>query len=61
MTGRNIKNTLISAIKKKYKKSYKIAIDIDKILVDKLDIKIVEDEIAYLAMHRKIVRLSIDK
>lgn len=61
MTGSNIKNALISVVKKKYKKFYKIAIDIDEILVDELDTKIVKDEIAYLAMHIKRVILSIDK
>lgn len=61
MTKSPIKNDLISVIKKKYKKSYKIAIDIGKILGEELDTKIVEDEVAYLAMHIERFRLSIDK
>lgn len=61
MTKSPIKNDLISVIKKKYKKSYKIAIDIGKILGEELDTKIVEDEVAYLAMHIERFRLSINK
>lgn len=59
MTKSPIKNDLISVIKEKYKKSYKIAIGIGKFLEEELDTEIVEDEIAYLAMHIERFRYSI--
>ena len=59
MTKSAIKNDLISVIKEKYKKSYNIAIGIGKFLEEELDTEIVEDEIAYLAMHIERFRYSI--
>ncbi|GAA0071585.1 PRD domain-containing protein [Clostridium sardiniense] len=59
MTKSPIKNDLISVIKEKYKKSYNIAIGIGKFLEEELDTEIVEDEIAYLAMHIERFRYSI--
>ena len=46
-----IKNDLISAIKKQYKDSYKVARKAAKIIENQLCIEVVEDEIAYLAIH----------
>ncbi|MGG7079429.1 glucose PTS transporter transcription antiterminator GlcT [Clostridium sardiniense] len=59
MTKSPIKNDLISVIKEKYKKSYKIAMGIGEFLEEELDKEIVEDEIAYLAMHIERFRYSI--
>lgn len=59
MTKSPIKNDLISVIKEKYKKSYNISIGIGKFLEEELDTEIVEDEIAYLAMHIERFRYSI--
>lgn len=46
-----IKNDFIKEIKSKYKVSYKIAKGVSKILVEKLEKSVGDDEIAYLAMH----------
>lgn len=46
-----IKNDLISAIKKQYKDSYKVARKAAKIIENQLCIEVIEDEIAYLAIH----------
>lgn len=46
-----IKNDLISAIKKQYKDSYKVARKVAKIIENQLCIEVIEDEIAYLAIH----------
>lgn len=50
-TNISIKNDFIKEIKSKYKISYKIAKGVSKILVEKLEKDVVDDEIAYLAMH----------
>lgn len=59
MTKSPIKNDLIEVIKLKYKKSYDIAIQIGKMLEEELDTEIVDDEIAYLAMHIERFRVSV--
>lgn len=46
-----IRNDLISAIKKQYKDSYKVARKAAKIIENQLCIEVIEDEIAYLAIH----------
>lgn len=61
MTKSPIKNDLVLIIKEKYKKSYEIAIGIGKFLEEELDTEIIEDEIAYLAMHIERFRYSIQK
>jgi transcriptional antiterminator len=53
-----IKNDFVKEIKSKYKQSYKIAKGLSEILVEKLEKKVVEDEIAYLAMHIERLRIS---
>lgn len=60
MTKSLIKNDLVLVIQEKYKKSYEIAIGIGKFLGEELDTEIVEDEIAYLAMHIERFRYSIE-
>lgn len=55
-----IKNDLLYIIKANYKKSYAVAKEVAKILEDELDVKVVEDEIAYIAMHIERFRVSIE-
>lgn len=50
-TDISIKNDFIKEIKSKYKLSYKIAKGVSKILVERLEKVVADDEIAYLAMH----------
>ncbi len=47
----SIENDFIKEIKSKYKLSYKVSKGVAKILVLKLEKKVSDDEIAYLAMH----------
>lgn len=62
ITNTPITNDFIDVIKRKYRKSYNIAKDIREILKENLDdIDIVEDEIAYLAMHIERFRVSLSK
>lgn len=56
-----IKNDLIYVIKETYEKSYKIAEEIGVLLEEELDTKVIEDEIAYLAMHIERFRISVIK
>lgn len=51
MDNMSIENDFVKEIKSKYKLSYKIAKGVSKILILKLEKKVSEDEIAYLAMH----------
>ena len=60
VNNNRISNDLVSIIKKRYKKSYKIAKEAAKILGDKLSGKVSEDEVAYLAMHIERFRISLD-
>jgi transcriptional antiterminator len=46
-----IKNDLLTTIKRKYKSSYKLAERIGKIIEDSLQLKVVADEIGYIAIH----------
>lgn len=46
-----IKNELLSAIKRKYKDSYKASEQIAKIIEKNLNVKVVPDEIGYIAIH----------
>ena len=45
-------------IKSKYKLSYKISKEVAKILINKLEKNVAEDEIAYLAMHIERFRIA---
>lgn len=56
-TDIRIKNDFIKEIKSKYKLSYKIAKGVSKILSEKLEKDIADDEIAYLAIHIERFRL----
>jgi transcriptional antiterminator len=46
-----IKNDLLSAIKRKYKDSYKLAEKIAKIIENSLELTVIQDEIGYIAIH----------
>lgn len=46
-----IKNELLTTIKRKYKNSYNISKQIAKIMENNLNIKVVPDEIGYIAIH----------
>jgi transcriptional antiterminator len=46
-----IKNELFDIIKKQYKESYALAEDVCKIIENTLNLSVVEDEIAYIAVH----------
>lgn len=46
-----IKNELLDIIKKQYSKSYKLAKKVGKLIKDELHLNVVEDEIAYIAVH----------
>ena len=54
----SIKNDFIKEIKSKYKLSYKISKGVAKILINKLEKNVAEDEIAYLAMHIERFRIA---
>lgn len=62
INNESISNDFIDIIKSKYRKSYRIARKAGKILEENLDgVSVVEDEIAYLAMHIERFRVSISK
>lgn len=46
-----IKNELLATIKRKYKNSYKLSQQIGKIIENSLNIKVLPDEIGYIAIH----------
>ncbi|MGL5417246.1 MAG: glucose PTS transporter transcription antiterminator GlcT [Clostridium sp.] len=50
-TKNSIENDLRGVIKSKYKKSYKIASNVGRMLENELDTEVSEDEVAYIAMH----------
>ncbi|MEW8955489.1 PRD domain-containing protein [Clostridium sp.] len=56
MANNMVKNELLDAIKKTYKESFKIAKGVAKIIEEEVDATIVEDEIAYLALHIERLR-----
>lgn len=61
-TNTPITNDFIDVIKRKYRKSYNIAKYVAEILKENLDdVDVVEDEIAYLAMHIERFRVSLSK
>lgn len=62
ITNSPITNDFTEIIKNSYRKSYKIAKSAAKILEENLEeVSIVEDEIAYLAMHIERFRVSLSK
>jgi transcriptional antiterminator len=58
LTNIIIKNDFIRSIKSKYKLSFKIAKGVSKILVERLEKDVTEDETAYLAMHIERLRIA---
>lgn len=61
LTDTLLRNDLIDAIKSSYPESYKIAEESAKIIEEILDKKVIEDEIAYIAMHIERFRISLCK
>lgn len=59
VTKKPIRNELTEIIKIKYVKSYAIAEKLAEILKESLECNVVEDEIAYLAMHVERFRVSL--
>jgi transcriptional antiterminator len=59
MTNKQNKNDFIDIIKESYAKSYEISIAIAKMIENELDIKVDDDEMAYLAMHIERFRVSL--
>ncbi|SHK83725.1 transcriptional antiterminator, BglG family [Clostridium cavendishii DSM 21758] len=55
-----IKNDLLNIIKESYPKSYLVAEKVAKILENELEVKVVEDEVAYIAMHIQRFRVSVE-
>ena len=54
-----IKNDLLDIIKNRYKESYDLAIKVAKIIEEELNKKVVEDEIAYIAIHIEKFKISL--
>lgn len=59
LSKEKIKNDLYEIIKIRYKKSYKVAKEVAKIIEDYLVVKVSEEEIAYLALHIERFRVSL--
>lgn len=53
-----IKNELLTAIKKQYKVSYKLAGKVSEIIEDELSVDVPKEEIAYIAIHIEKFRTS---
>lgn len=57
--GIHLENPLLSAVKKDFKKAWKIAMKVKKIIVDDLNLEINDDEIGYLCIHiDRLIRLK---
>lgn len=61
LTDTILKNDLIDAIKNSYPESYEIAKESSKIIEDSLYKKVLEDEVAYIAMHIERFRIALNK
>lgn len=59
ITGNRLKNDLAGVIKESYSISYKLSQEISKFIEEELEVKVTEDEIAYLAMHIERFRQSV--
>lgn len=55
-----IQNELAVMVKKTYKKSYKAAVNISKIIEKELKVEVAEEEIAFLAVHIERFRIKND-
>jgi transcriptional antiterminator len=49
--GKPIKNELLGIIKKQFAHSYKLSEKLAKLIEESLNVKVVDDEIAYLTVH----------
>ena len=61
LTNTILDNDLIDVIKKSYPESYEVAEDAAKIIEESLDKKVIEDEIAYIAMHVERFRIALNE
>lgn len=61
MENRHINNELTKIMKTSYKESFLIAEEVAKIIEDELDMKVAEDEVAFLTIHIERFRMSIKK
>ncbi|WP_027634340.1 glucose PTS transporter transcription antiterminator GlcT [Clostridium hydrogeniformans] len=61
MANNMVKNELLDVIKNTYKESFKIAKGVAKIIEEDVDMRILEDEIAYLALHVERLKNSSNK
>lgn len=61
LTDTVLKNDLTEIIKKSYPVSYEIAEGASKIIEEKLDKKVCDDEVAYIAMHVERFRVALQK
>lgn len=61
LTDTMLNNDLIDIIKKSYTQSYEIAEEAAKVIEETLNKKVIEDEIAYIAMHIERFRVSTKK
>lgn len=59
MNNSPIKNELIGAIKKQFKNSYKLSQKVAKLIENELGMKVVDDEIGYIAMHIEKLRSAV--
>jgi transcriptional antiterminator len=54
-----IKNELLNAIKEQYSDSYKLAQEVGRIIEKTIDVTVIDDEIAYLAVHIQKFKSSV--
>jgi transcriptional antiterminator len=59
INGIIIKNELLDVIKSQYSDSYEIAIKVSEIIQADINVKVVEEEVAYIAMHIQRIKSSI--
>lgn len=61
LTNAMLNNDLIDAIKSSYPESYEISKNIANIIEESLDKNVIEDEVAYIAMHIERIRITLNK
>jgi transcriptional antiterminator len=54
-----IKNDLLGAIKKQFKSSYKLSKKVAELIENELGIRVVEDEVGYIAMHIEKLKSAV--
>lgn len=61
LTNAMLNNDLIDAIKSSYPESYEISKNIANIIEESLNKNVIEDEVAYIAMHIERIRITLNK